>query len=151
MTATKKIIEYISRSCYYLDKGDVTDMKEIMDARTLACYITDYYKKITKEDTISPLKLQKSLYFCFAYWGGFIRRSNSFGDGKTEIPLNYSEVLFNNTIEAWVYGPVVPDVYHEESLDNYREENPFDGEKYIQEFINNILDDVLNTNNFKLV
>ncbi len=125
-------------------------MEKIMDARTLACYIKDYYNTNFKGE-ISPLKLQKALYFCFAYWGGFIRKNNSFSDEAKEISFNYSEILFDNKIEAWVYGPVVPEVYHERKLDKFRKDDPFNGQKYIQEFINNILDDVLATNDFRLV
>ena len=43
------------------------------------------------------------------------------------------------------------DVYHENNLEKYYKEDTFNGEKYIKEFINNILDDVLSTNDFKLV
>ena len=100
---------------------------------------------------ISPLKLQKSLYFCFAYWGGFIRYNNKYSSETKEITFDYSEILFENNIEAWVYGPVVPDVYHEKDLDKYREEKPFGDKTYVKEFIDNILNDVLVANDFKLV
>lgn len=123
----------------------------VLDARTLACYIKKYFKKNISNEEMSPIKLQKALYFCFAYWGGFIRRNNLFKDDTKEVSLNYSEILFPNSIEAWVYGPVVPDVYHEKYLNSFNSENPFNGEKYIQKFIDNILDDVLGTNDFKLV
>jgi len=127
----------------------------ILDARVLACYIIDYYKnKLNNIDDISPLKLQKALYFCFAYWGGFIRKNNFFSDDTKEITLNYSEILFGNTIEAWTYGPVVPDVYKafkDNSLSTYKDENIFKDKVYLKEYINNILDDVLNTNDFRLV
>lgn len=157
MTIIKKVIEYVSHLWYYLNNRGmgVIKMKKmdvgIMDARTLACYIMDYYKKNNYTNEISPLKLQKALYFCFAYWGGFIRKNNDFSDSTKEITFNYSEILFDNRIEAWVYGPVVPDVYHEKNIDNYRKEDIFDGKFYIQEFINNVLDDVLSTNDFRLV
>ena len=59
--------------------------------------------------------------------------------------------MFENNIEAWVYGPVVPDVYHEKDLDKYREEKPFGDKTYVKEFIDNILNDVLVANDFKLV
>lgn len=42
-------------------------------------------------DTISPLKLQKLLYYCQA-WHYTI----------------FNEVLFDERIEAWAHGPVVP-------------------------------------------
>lgn len=45
-------------------------------------------------DTISPLKLQKLLYYCQA-WHYTI----------------FSEKLFDERIEAWAHGPVVPSQY----------------------------------------
>ena len=46
-------------------------------------------------DGISNLKLQKLLYYC---QGTYLALKNS--------------PLFNNSIEAWEHGPVIPDVYH---------------------------------------
>ena len=95
--------------------------KGIVSAKELACYIIDYYiEKFGKE--ISPIKLQKSLYFCFAYWGGFVRKSKL---ADTEITINKSDWLFDEDIEAWVYGPVVPDVYHDTNLMSNKNENLF--------------------------
>jgi uncharacterized phage-associated protein len=72
--------------------------------------------------------------------------------GNNELNRDYDELLFSNKIEAWVYGPVVPDVYHEKNLESYKQENenPF-GDNFIKEFIDGILDDVLTSNDFKLV
>lgn len=135
---------------YDILKSRGMDMeKGILDARTLACYIKNYYLSKFKRE-ISPLKLQKALYFCFAYWGGFMRKSNKFKDSK-EIQLDYSEYLFDNVIEAWVYGPVVPDVYHEKDLTKFEDKNLFAGKEYLQEYIDNVLDDILSVNDFKLV
>ena len=156
----KKMINYLftlrEKVCYAFSRiGCVNDMKKkesgIVEARALACYIIDYYKKLFPSREISPLKLQKALYFCFAYWGGFIKKNNAFPDETKEITLFYDENLFANKIEAWVYGPVIPDVYHEKNLSSFRNDSLFDGKEYIQEYINNILDDVLPLNDFKLV
>ena len=119
----------------------------IIDARTLACYIKEYYKTNFKKEDISPLKLQKALYFCFAYWGGFARLMKT---NKNEVEKEYNEILFPNTIEAWVYGPVVPDVYNETNLEKYKRNNPFKDD-FVKEYINGILNDVLAANDFKLV
>lgn len=121
--------------------------KGIVSAKELACYITDYYnEKFFK--VISPIKLQKSLYFCFAYWGGFVRKSKL---ADTEITIDKSEWLFDEDIEAWVYGPVVPDVYHENNLMSNRNENLFCNDEVVKDFINGVLDDILNVSDFKLV
>lgn len=126
--------------------------KGIVSAKELACYITDYYNEnfskgnVSKE--ISPIKLQKSLYFCFAYWGGFVRKSKL---ADTEITINKSEWLFDENIEAWVYGPVVPDVYHDDNLMSNRNANLFCNDEDVKEFINGVLDDILIVSDFKLV
>ena len=123
-------------------------MKGIVKAKELAWYITNYYHdKFSKE--ISPIKLRKALYFCFAYWGGFVRKSKSH---ETEVTINKSEWLFSSDIEAWVYGPVVPDVYRNfDKLSNYKNDNLFDGNEDVEEFINGVLDDILKVSDFKLV
>ena len=46
--------------------------------------------------TKDKLKLQKLLYISFGFYGA----------------LNNGEHLFTNPIEAWQYGPVIPEVYH---------------------------------------
>lgn len=128
-----------------------TNEKGIFKATELASYITYKYYMLDKKTTeeISPLKLQKSLYFCFAYWGGFIRQGKS---KQSEINIsNYDEYLFNDKIEAWVYGPVVPNVYRSDVIEKNDGKSIFDGKEYVKDFIDGILEDVLNTSDFKLV
>jgi uncharacterized phage-associated protein len=48
-----------------------------------------------KGDIISNLKLQKLLYYMQGYHLAF-----------------FDDVLFKENLEAWMYGPVVPEVYH---------------------------------------
>ncbi len=144
-------MENLKNLWYSITGGGSNGMKGLVDAKELGVYISEYYEEKFNKP-ISPLKLQKALYFCFGYWGGFIRKSK--GHSKKEIDLNYSEYLFDNTIEAWVYGPVIPDVYNVDKakeLSNYKNSNLFNGMDYVQEFINGILDDVLPVNDFKLV
>lgn len=43
----------------------------------------------------SNLKINKLLYICFGFYGA-----------------TYGKFLFNDKIEAWQYGPVIPSVYH---------------------------------------
>ena len=121
--------------------------KGILNAKELAYYISDYYNSKFSKD-ISPIKLQKSLYFCFAYWGGFVRKSKL---KDTEVTIDKSEWLFAENIEAWVYGPVVPDVYHEDNLMSNRNEKLFCDDEDVKEFVNGVLDDILNVSDFKLV
>lgn len=66
----------------------------------LSCHdVAKYFLAQTDEDAgdlISNLKLQKLLY----YAQGF------------HLAL-YDEPLFSEPIEAWTYGPVVPEIFHE--------------------------------------
>lgn len=65
----------------------------MITARTAALYLLS--KQDSEEPDISNLKLLKLLYYaqgtCLALYG---------------------RPLFNESIEAWLHGPVVPDVYH---------------------------------------
>lgn len=130
-----------------MGSGNVNNKKGIVDAKELACYISDYYEKNFHKE-ITPIKLQKSLYFCFAYWGGFVQKSKL---PNTEITIEKSDWLYSQDIEAWVYGPVVPDVYHEENLSEYNNPNLFDGNEDVKDYINGVLDDILKVSDFKLV
>lgn len=125
--------------------------KSEFKANELAKYINYKYlqipNRVTKE--ISPLKLQKSLYFCFAYWGSFIYRGEK---EQSELKLPFSKYLFSEKIEAWVYGPVVPDVYHSnEYLEECNPDEMFKNKEYIRDFIDGILKDVLEISDFRLV
>ena len=127
--------------------------KGIFDAVDLAKYINMKYKEIMENEElrISPLKLQKSLYFCFAYWGAFAHKGNIY---QNELTDKLDEYLFSNEIEAWVYGPVVPDVYRkykEENIPDIDEQELFENHEYVKEFIDGILDDVLKASDFRLV
>lgn len=74
-------------------KGD-----ELMHtALEVARYIID--KCYKDESLISNLQLQKILYYLQVY---FLK--------------NREEPLFEDDIEAWMYGPVVPDVYYNYSM-----------------------------------
>jgi len=66
-----------------------------VEAIDIANYIIEYYNE-TLEKPINNLKLQKLLYYIQAMW-------------ITE----KQKLLFNDDIEKWKYGPVVPNVYFE--------------------------------------
>jgi uncharacterized phage-associated protein len=67
---------------------------------TLKCNdVADYFLSLINEDdgdTISNMQLQKLVYLAQGFYLAL-----------------YSEVLFKEAIEAWTYGPVVPDLYHQ--------------------------------------
>jgi uncharacterized phage-associated protein len=65
-------------------------------AKTTALAVANYLIAKGREEgiPIRHLKLQKLLYFCYAWYAG-----------------NTGEELFPEDIEAWQYGPVVRDIY----------------------------------------
>lgn len=120
----------------------------ICKAKELAAYIKNEYS--TKYNIeVSPIKMQKSLYFCLAFWGGFIRKGKS--TEQKEMSFDYDETLFDERIEAWIYGPVVVDVYKEENIDSYYKENLFAGNECAKEFIDDVLNDISGVSDFRLV
>ncbi len=132
-------------------------MKGYIDAVDLASYVAKKYKYKFNSD-ISSIKLQKSLYFLFAYWGGFVRKAKlAAGEGQIEeLNEDYKEYLFDNKIEAWIYGPVVVDVYHK--FDRINLANDYDLAQKIRAlpnevlaFIDDLLDDLFTVSDFKLV
>lgn len=66
-------------------------MNKVLD---VARYIINYSNE--HKQMITNLKLQKILYFV-----------------QADFLVNRSEPCFEECIEAWDFGPVVPDVYHE--------------------------------------
>ncbi|MEO1486898.1 MAG: type II toxin-antitoxin system antitoxin SocA domain-containing protein [Bacteroidota bacterium] len=65
-----------------------------MKAIELGHIITDYIN--SKGDTISPKKLQKLIYYVDAWH-----------------LVHFGSQLVDEDFEAWVHGPVVPELYHE--------------------------------------
>lgn len=117
----------------------------------LAVYIqNDYHGKTGKQ--ISNIKLQKSLYFLFAMWGGFIQKARENEDNvEDNLSTKYDSELFSDRIEAWTYGPVVPIVYH--NIDSYRKTHPkFDiDDEFLKSFVDSVLKDIYAVSDFKLV
>jgi uncharacterized phage-associated protein len=125
--------------------------KGMFDAREIAAYIKNRYESTGEDKKISPIKLQKALYFCFAYWGAFVMRGKNNPNMSEVNTSDYEENLFKNRIEAWVYGPVVPDVYHEDDILKYYTPNLFNNNNNVREYIDEILNDVLDVSDFRLV
>ncbi len=127
----------------------------ITTAKSLAIYIIDRYKEQSNGKDISPIKLQKALYFCFAYWGGFVRKGKGTNSAMSEIDVSsLEENLFDEDIEAWIYGPVIPDVYRHHkanTLNQFRDENIFKNNDFTKSYIDGILDDILKASDFSLV
>ena len=121
-----------------------------LNVKELAAYIQKKYEKDKGKD-ISPIKLQKSLYFLFAYWGGIVRKSKLCKELVEEDYSTFSECLFEEDIEAWVYGPVVPIVYHEQNLISFYKENLFVGKEKLKDFVDGLLKELFEVSDFTLV
>lgn len=85
---------------YYIDKKNVRAMaaKEmpLVDIKEMAIYTG--LSLIMKGMSVSPLKLQKILYYEQSWHMVFFGRENT---------------LFEDIPQAWVNGPVYPSIYHE--------------------------------------
>lgn len=97
--------------------------------------ICRFIKKINP--AVSPLKLQKSLYFMYAYYGA--------STGKE---------LFQANFEAWNYGSVIREVYLKNKEGLYDDIEAFD-ESVIdmdqQEYIRNLFRQIDTVSDFTLV
>ena len=130
---------------------------ESSEALKLALYIRKKYfeyKGNTTKRVISPIKMQKSLYFLFAYWGQFIRK-NKENPESVEIDYSeYSEFLFDDRIEAWTYGPVVPVVFvanKEGELEQEVDNSYLEKDVAKKEFIDHLLEQLFEIDDFGLV
>lgn len=72
----------------------------------------------SKFGELSPLKLQKGLYFLYAYYGATYGEANQ-EDGESEQDYNFPKRLFKDNFEAWTYGPVIRTVYNNNKEGKY--------------------------------
>lgn len=100
---------------------------------------------------IRPLKLQKGLYFLFAFY------INTYSieprQDIIETESNFPQYLFDAEFEAWTYGPVIRSVYLKFKNKDYTpRQYPFSKkDKEIEIFINDVMEMVLNKSDFALV
>lgn len=124
--------------------------KGIFKAIDLAKYLNYLHNKKYNCD-ISPLKLQKVLFFLFGEWGAFVQKATKDNDGKELI--KFSKYLFDEDIEAWVYGPVVNEVYKNFNNETISEDEIFNNDelKYVGHFINDLASELFELSDFRLV
>ncbi|WP_340018375.1 type II toxin-antitoxin system antitoxin SocA domain-containing protein [Paenibacillus sp. FSL H3-0457] len=106
--------------------------------------------------SISPLKLQKGLYFLFAYHGALY--GEKVEDGVFEGTIGMPKYLFDAEFEAWQYGPVIRYVYFSDRdgdyvADNKPEKAKFEIEKEpeVKKFIDELFEQIDSVSDFKLV
>lgn len=130
------------------------------NVNTLAGYI----KKCLSNPT--PLKIQKSLYFLWAFYSATYGNISSDDNKNGEFGLqsHYPKYLFNAVFEAWQYGPVINSVYAdyknnqiiEVGSDELKSSMNFEdsgqqNKVEILSFINNLLDQIDDVNDFGLI
>ena len=100
---------------------------------------------------IGPLKLQKGLYFLFAFY------INTYSiEPKTEVIETeniFPKYLFQADFEAWTYGPVIRDVYLKFKEKQYTSRQyPFsEKDKEIEIFIKDVIEMIVEKSDFALV
>lgn len=110
----------------------------------LGRYIENKYKEEFNE-SISPLKLQKSLYFLFGYWILQEKVKNEVDNEKEFI------YLFDSNFQAWMYGPVEADVYDYTKRGINSTENDIGISRSIEFFLNETLEKIFKVSDFGLV
>ena len=100
---------------------------------------------------IRPLKLQKGLYFLFAFY----INTYSVEHKKDVIETEYTfpKYLFKADFEAWTYGPVISDVYLKFKNEEYtpRQYQFSKKDKEIEIFIKDVMEMILEKSDFALV
>lgn len=134
--------------------------KVLVDKISLASYICNSYKS-KYNSTITPIKLQKGLYFLFAMWGGKIMAARGESETDTEDDDLYgkrNEYLFNANFEAWKYGPVDREIYewykNGSNINNISEINFINDVDYkedVKQYIDETIERVFITSDFGLV
>lgn len=109
-----------------------------------------------KLNNATPLKIQKSLYFLWAFYSATYGNIDYSSETDFDSQPKYPEYLFKANFEAWKYGPVLNEVYHnnkdkkyENLEDSYIPNN--ETEKEILSFIDDLLSQVNDINDFSLV
>ena len=128
----------------------------LLKKESLASYMINKYNADYSYD-VTPIKLQKGLYFLFAFWGGMIRKAKN-NKINAELDVSkYDEFLIEPNFEAWTYGPVDVDIYKEFKYENEKFSNKdelvnkLDCDRFTADYIDNLLDRIFVTNDFGLV
>ena len=115
---TKKILEYFTNSCYSIIRiGKLRVMK--MRRRKITIFdVANFFLKIVDRDsgsTITPLKLQKILYYAQGYY-----------------LARFDKPLFDDDFQAWAHGPANPAIY--DKYKDYRFESIDEPEEELYDF-----------------
>lgn len=127
----KKGLEYLTNLCYPLFRIECSGVVNMNKSKVTIFDVANFFLKIVDRDsgsTITPLKMQKILYYAQGYYLG-----------------KYSKALFNEDFQAWAHGPANPEIYDKykrygsNSIDEPTEEL-FDFDESTTNFLLNIWD-----------
>lgn len=126
----------------------------IIDKKQLVEYLK-YFHLQKKNQVISPIKLQKTLYFLYAFWAKYVNLAKNGNNTETDFQLK-SDDLFNSSFKAWAYGPVDETVYRDFKNKTSYNQSEVDSfirttEPEVLEFINSFSVKLFNTSDFGLV
>src|SRR5699024_5614227 len=110
-------------------------------------YLYSQYNELT------PIKLQKGLYFLYAYYGATYGETKMSEGVLEEDFTSFPKRLFDEDFEAWTYGPVIRGVWQKQKTGYYKGETPkLTGvKKEIILFINELFDQIYSVSDFSLV
>ena len=133
-------------------------ISEVINKDDLVNFLVTYHKQNYNSE-ITPIKLQKALYFLYAY---YIKYTHLISEDEKNDLEDYGYIppeLFKPNFEAWDYGPVDPDVYRKFKANGAEEF--MTGSKlsevlnvrndFIEEFIYNFTQQIFNSGDFGLV
>ncbi|MCJ1996648.1 hypothetical protein GYN67_08085 [Lactococcus piscium] len=120
------------------------------DIKTLINYLFLLNRDIT------PLRLQKTLYFMYAYYGATYGQLNKDQEGSSvyEGGYPYPQELFSANFEAWRFGPVIDDVYIKFKENAYTAEDwePADNNLAdVKKFLVDLFEQLMSVGDFGLV
>lgn len=122
-------------------------------ATDAAVYVYKHLKNPT------PIKIQKGLYFLWAFYAATYGNLSSEEGEMRDIPrINYPSRLFKANFEAWRYGPVINEIWKFDKDEKFNTHSNYSicnvsesTKKEILGFINDMLIQIDNVNDFGLV
>lgn len=117
-------------------------MEYLCNKEEIAGYISKKYFDIYKK-RISPIKLQKTLYFLFAEVSA-----------KTSLITEENDkvaYLFDAKFEAWPYGPVDKDIYRMFKYEKLKDVKNLNVGSNIIEYVDELINEIFKLSDFRLV
>lgn len=137
--------EEFDNSSECIIKGGI-NMEENVLFKNVDDLISYLYHRFPEQTPLSPLKLQKMLYFLFAYYGAAMV--------DTDMSSTLPKYLFMENFEAWKYGPVIKEVYQKNKEGYYSNIQSFDSSEINDEllsFIDEMFVQINEISDFSLV